>query len=91
MASHAYHKSVDLVIQALNASHYSCPAAADILCSRHLTYSADPQYAYQRMRSIDQNFFLTFHRPDILKKLLCPKSAVTVSVLAEFLQDISDY
>lgn len=46
MTGRAYHKSVDLVVQALKTSYYYCPAAADILCSRQLTYDAEPQIAY---------------------------------------------
>ena len=43
------------------------------------------------MRVLQPDFFADFFNPDVLKKLLRPKAAVTLSILAEFTQDLSDY
>lgn len=42
------------------------------------------------MKSLQPDFFLDFLKPGILKRLLHPRSPVTLSVLAEFLQDLGD-
>lgn len=43
------------------------------------------------MRVLQPDFFLDFLKPSVLKRLLHPKAAVTLSIFAEFVQDLNDY